>query len=430
MIDINLIRENPGLIKKNLEKRNKNDKIKLFNELISLDKKYRKTLQKIESLRHERNIISAKINELKKQNKDANKEIKRARDLPEEIKNLEEENNKSKERINLFLLELPNILEKNVPIGKDASQNPVIKKIGKIKKFNFDLKNHAELLEELGYADFEQGISNSGKGFNYLTGQIAILDLALQRYGVEFLIKNGFTAIVPPMLLNHKTLLGALNGLKDFEDVVYKVENEDLYLIGTAEHSLVSFYKNKTLNEKDLPKKIFAATPCFRKEIGGHGIDTKWLFRMHQFNKVEQVIFAKPEDSLKTLNYMQSLTEKFFKSLGIPFRVIEICSGDLGNKFAKQYDIEAWFPRQNEYKEVTSAGSCTDFQARSLNIKYLDKNNEKRYAHILNNTMVATSRAMVAIIENFQQKDSSIKIPKILHKYTGFKVIKCQEMKK
>ena len=225
MIDINLIRENPGLIKKNLEKRNKNDKIKLFNELISLDKKYRKTLQKIESLRHERNIISAKINELKKQNKDANKEIKRARDLPEEIKNLEEENNKSKERINLFLLELPNILEKNVPIGKDASQNPVIKKIGKIKKFNFDLKNHAELLEELGYADFEQGISNSGKGFNYLTGQIAILDLALQRYGVEFLIKNGFTAIVPPMLLNHKTLLGALNGLKDFEDVVYKVEN-------------------------------------------------------------------------------------------------------------------------------------------------------------------------------------------------------------
>ncbi len=424
MIDINLIRENPELVKENIKQRNKPEKISLLNNLISLDKEYRQDLQIIESLRHERNIISEKINLLKKSNKDASKEIKRAKELPEEIKNLEEKNNIRKSQLDSLLLEIPNLLNEDVPFGKDGLDNPVIKKVGKPKKLNFELKNHAELLEQLGYADFEQGISNAGKGFNYLSGDIAILDLALQRYGVEFLIKNKFTPIVPPMLLNHKTLLGALNGLKDFEDVVYKVDKEDLYLIGTAEHSLVTFYKNKMLREEDLPRKIFAVTPCFRKEIGGHGIDTKWLFRMHQFNKVEQVIFTKPEESLKILKYMQGLTESFFKSLEIPFRVIEICSGDLGNKFAKQFDIEAWFPRQNEYKEVTSAGSCTDFQARALNIKYLDRNNEKKYVHILNNTMVATSRAMVAIIENHQQKDGSIKIPKALHKYTGFKVIK------
>ena len=246
------------------------------------------------------------------------------------------------------------------------------------------------------------------------------MDLALQRYGVDFLLENEFTPVVPPMLLNHDTLLGALNGLHDFKEVVYKIENEDLYLIGTAEHTLVSMMKNKILEKSELPIKLFAVTPCFRKEIGGHGIDMKWLFRMHQFNKVEQVVFCEPKDSKKILIYMEKLTEKFFQSLEIPYRILEICSADLGAKFSKQRDIEAWFPRQNEYREVTSAGSCTDFQAVALNIRYKEAD-VKKYVHILNNTMVATSRAMVAILENYQQKDGSVKVPKVLVKYMNGK---------
>jgi len=428
MLDINLVREKPELIKKNLEKRNQKEKIVLLNELISLDKKYLEVLKKIEFLRHERNIISEKINSLKKQNKDANLEIKRARELPKEINLLEEENKIKKEKINEYLFNLPNILHEKVPYGKTAEDNKVIKKVGKVSKSKFELLNHVDLAEKLDLADFDQGREVSGHGFNYLKNELAILDLALQRYGVDFLLKNKFKLIVPPMMLRKEALAGAVD-LNQFNDTIYKIENHDLYIIGTAEHSLVNLFKNKLLNKKDLPIKICAVTPCFRREIGAHGVDTKGLFRMHQFNKVEQVVFTTKDDSYKILEEMQKITEQFFKSLKIPFRVIEICSGDLGNKFAKQYDIEAWFPRQNTYKEVTSAGTCAEYQARRLNIKYKDKE-EKYYCHILNNTMVATSRAMVAILENFQQKNNDIKIPKVLHRYTGFKVIKCQKMKK
>jgi len=423
MLDINFIRENPDLVKSNIKKRGDKYKPDIIDELLNADKEWRELKGKSDNLRHERNELTLQITKLSKEKKDISKFVAKARELPDEIKKSEDRLEELRREIDSLLLKIPNLVDKSAPMGKNEKDNVEIKRCGKPKKFKFELKSHAELLEKLGCADFDAGISNAGQGFNYLIGDIALLDLALQRYGVEFLIKNKFTAIVPPMMINHKTLLGALNGLKDFEDVVYKIENEDLHLIGTAEHSLVSFLKNKTLNKKDLPKKFFAVTPCFRKEIGGHGIDMKWLFRMHQFNKVEQVVFTIPENSMKVLKYMQGLSEKFFKSLGIPYRVIEICSGDLGAKFAKQWDIEAWFPRQNEYREVTSAGSCTNYQAIALNIKYLDKN-EKKYLYILNNTMVATSRAMVAILENYQQKDGSVVVPKVLRKYmNGIKVI-------
>ena len=265
-------------------------------------------------------------------------------------------------------------------------------------------------------ADFDAGRSNAGQGFNYLLGDMALLDNALQRYGVDFLVSRGFKLVIPPIMLNFETLSGAVNGIQDFQDIVYKVEDEDMYLIGTAEHSLVSLYKGRTLSKKDLPMRLCAVTPCFRKEIGAHGVDTKGLFRMHQFNKVEQVVYCTPEESFELLEKLQRITEEFFESLEIPYRVIEICSGDLSAKFAKQYDIEAWFPRQDKYAEVTSAGSCTDYQARHLNIRYTD-DKETRYLHILNNTMVATSRAMVTIIENYQNADGSITIPTVLQKY-------------
>jgi len=415
MLDIKLIREHPEAVRKNLEKRNDKEKLSWLHEVIDADKEWRKLNLEVERLRHSRNKISEEINQAKKQGKDISEIVQRAKVIPELIKEKEELAVKLKEKVDYILMRLPNILHEKVPIGKGPEDNKVIKRWGKPKKFLYELKTHTELAEDLGMADFEQGASVAGRGFNYLYRELALLDLALQRYGIDFLFKNKFTPVIPPMLLNRSTLSGAVD-LSAFDEVIYKIEQEDLYLIGTAEHSLVSFNKGKVLKESDIPIRICAVTPCFRKEIGAHGVDTKGLFRMHQFNKVEQVVYTKPKDSFKMLEEMQGITERFFKSLKIPFRVVELCSGDLGGKFAKQYDIEAWFPRQNAYKEVTSAGNCTDYQARRLNITYIGSEG-KGYVHILNNTMVATSRAMVAILENFQQKDGSVKIPRVLHKY-------------
>ena len=420
MLDINLIRSNPKFIQDNISRRIKYD-ISKVDGLLKLDDKWRELKGKSDSLRYERNKLTLEITKLSKEKKDITSLVKKARGIPDEIKNTEEEMDLLRTKINSILFYLPNLLHKSVPNGSDASQNKTLRKVGKISKLKFDLKNHSELVENLGLADFEQGRKVSGQGFNYIQGDLALLDLALQRFGIEFLLKKKFIPVIPPMMLNKETLKGVVD-MEAFSEVIYKIENEDLHMIGTAEHSLVSMMKDKTIT--DLPLRVCAVTPCFRKEIGAHGVDTKGLFRMHQFNKVEQVVFCKPEDSFKILEDMQSITESFFKKLGIPFRVIEICSGDLGGKFAKQYDIEAWFPRQKAYKEVTSAGNCTDYQARRLNIKYLNDKNEKQFVHILNNTMVATSRAMVAILENYQKKDGTIKVPTVLVSYmNGRKII-------
>ncbi len=421
MLDINYIRENPEVVKENIKKRNKPELIKLVDDFLKSDKEWKQEKQKNDDLRHRRNKVSEEINLAKKQGKDASAFIQEAKEIPQKLAESDKKITELEQKTNFCLMRIPNLMHASVPLGKDGNDNVEIKKVGKPKKINFELLTHTELAEKLSVADFEQGREVAGQGFNYIIGQLAMLDNALQRYGVDFLIKKGFKLVVPPMLLNKETLSGAVD-LSAFEEVIYKVENENLYLIGTAEHSLVSMLKNKTIKKENLPLKFCAVTPCFRKEIGGHGVDTKGLFRMHQFNKVEQVVYTTPEESFHMLEEMQKITEEFFESLEIPFRTIEICSGDLGGKFAKQYDIEAWFPRQNTYKEVTSAGNCTDYQARRLNINYLTTEG-KRTAHILNNTMVATSRAMVAILENYQNKDGTVTIPKILQKYTKFKKI-------
>ncbi len=415
--------EHSMLVRENLKKRSKADKIWLVDELIEDYNGWKDLKKQVDDLRHKRNLVSHGINKLKKDKKDASQLLKDASQIPEKIKVIEEDIKILDEEILKKLYQVPNMLHSSVPFGKDASENKEVKKVGKPKKYSFPLLSHVELAEKLKVADFEAGRDVAGQGFNYILGDLALLDMALQRYGLDFLIKKKFTPVFPPLALNKETLSGAVD-LSAFEEVIYKIENEDLYLIGTAEHALVSMLKNKTLQKKELPLRFCASTTCFRKEIGGHGVDTKGLFRMHQFNKVEQVVFATKDNSFKLLEEMESITEEFFKSLEIPFRVIEICSGDLGGKFAKQYDIEAWFPRQNEYKEVTSAGNCTDYQARRLNIRYIDEKGNKEYVHILNNTMVATSRAMVAILENFQRKDGSIAIPKVLHKYLNLKEIR------
>ncbi|MCH7568775.1 MAG: serine--tRNA ligase [Nanoarchaeota archaeon] len=420
MIDIKLIRVDSTLVKDNIKKKFQKEKLALVDKIARNDTDWRKIKAQVDSLRAERNKISKEVAQAKKDKKDVRKLIKKAKEIPDKIVKFEDKATKLRKQLNSDLLEIPNIIHKSVPIGADASKNKEIRRWGKPIKPNFKIRNHVELIEKFGFGDFEVARKTSGQGFNYLLGEMAMLDHALQRYGVDFMIKKGFKLVVPPMLLNFQTFLGAASGLKDVQDVVYKIEDEDLYLIGTAEHTLAALLKGKTVQKNELPIKVCALTSCFRKEIGSHGVDTKGLFRMHQFNKVEQVVFSLPENSFKMLEEMQKITEEFFKSLKIPYRVIEICSGDLGDKFARQYDIEAWFPRQNAYAEITSAGNCTDFQARALNVKYWDKG-ERKHVHILNNTMVATSRAMVAILENFQQKDGTVKVPAVLVPYMNRK---------
>ncbi len=415
MLDINFIRENPDVVKHDLKKRELLDRIKWVDDLIIYDEEWRRLKQHSDSLRHKRNQISEEINRLVKEKKDASNKIKEVKELPDKIRESEQNLNDLRSKIEHILLRLPNVLDKSVPAGKDSSHNKQIRKWGRIKKQTFELKSHGELVESLGVADFKNAAKISGSGFVYLKGSLALLDLSLQRFAIDFLTKKGFTLIEPPLMMNRRTYEGVTD-LAAFSDVLYKIEKEDLYLIATSEHPLVAMHKDEVFEEKDLPIKYVGVSPCFRKEIGSHGVDTRGLFRMHQFNKVEQVVFCHPDDSHKLLEEIQKNSEQMLKKLGIPYRVVAICSGDMGSIAAKKYDIEAWFPREKEYKEVTSASNCTAYQAVSLNIKYKSENG-KAYLHTLNNTAIATSRTMRAILENYQLKDGSVKVPAVLKKY-------------
>lgn len=406
-------------MKNSLKKRGHEEKVEWLDIILERDKKWRALKQKADKLRQKRNELTNKIRELKSQKKHFDLILKQAQSIPGKIALMENEMTELKKQIDSYLEKLPNILHEKVPLGKDEKDNVPFKFFKERPSDNLELLNHSDLLEKTDLANFDAGRTNSGQGFNYLTGELAELDLALQRFGIDFLLKKGFQVVVPPLALNKKALCGTVP-LDEFKDVIYKIEDEDLYLIATAEQPLVSLNSNKTFSKEDLPIKICAITPCFRKEIGSRGVDTKGLFRMHQFNKVEQVIVSDQESSYDLLEEMESITEEFFKKLEIPFRVIEICSGDLGPKQTKQYDIEAWFPRQQEYQEVTSASNTGEYQSATLNIKYTE-GEEKKFCHLLNNTMVATSRAMVAIIENFQNKNGTITIPKALRKYMNGK---------
>ena len=421
MIDIKFLRDNPEIIKNNLKRRYQEEKIEWVDTIISNDKRWRNLKQKADKLRNQRNTLTAEIKDLKKQGKDIDPRLKLAKNIPTKIENIESEMQEIKLQTDSYLVNIPNLLHEAVPEGKTEEENkPFRFFLEDPKPKDFEIRAHTELLEQSGLANFEAGRKNAGQGFNYLVGDMAKLDLALQRFGIDFLEKKGFQLIGTPLILNKETIKGAIN-FQDFQDVIYKLEGEDLYLIPTGEHPLISLFKNKTFDKKDLPIKVCTVTPCFRKEIGGHGVDSKGIFRMHQFYKVEQVIISNQEDSYKYMEEMEKISEDFFKELKIPFRVIEICAGDLGPKMARQYDIEAWFPREKKYKEITSAGNTTDYQATKLNIKYVDEENNKKYVHMLNNTMVATSRAMVAIIENFQNNDNTVTIPKPLRKYMNKK---------
>ncbi|MFH0711419.1 MAG: serine--tRNA ligase [Candidatus Aenigmatarchaeota archaeon] len=423
MLDIKLIREKPDFVRENIKKRQHPEYLKYLNELIESDKKWREELEELNVLRAERNKISLEIAKIKKEKKDASKLLKQAAEIPGKIKEIEEETKKLEEKNRLLLLKIPNIIHDKVPIGKDETENVEIMRWGKTPKFNFEPKNHLEILQGLGMVDEERAAKVSGHGFFYFKKDLVLLDFAIQKFALDFLKKRGFTIIEPPFMIKRKPYEGVVD-LTDFESVMYKIENEDLYLIATSEHSVGAMMMDEVIDKKDLPIRFAGISPCFRKEVGTHGKYTKGLFRMHQFNKIEQFAFCQPEQSEKMLEEIQKNAEDLYKELGLHYRVIELCSGDLSILKNRSYDTEVWMADGN-FREVGSATNCTDYQARRLNVKFREGEGKAPagFVHTLNNTALATSRTMLAIIEQFQQKDGSVKIPKVLVPYTGFDVL-------
>jgi len=417
MLDIKFIRENPDVVQKNAERRGYKIDIAA---VIKLDEERRAILQEIEQIRSEQNK--------QPKSKPSATQLKTLKVKSEQKKELEKRLNAVEEELQQMARKMPNMVANDTPDGgeDDAVE---IRKVGKLPDFDFTPKDHLELGEALNLIDVNRGAKVAGARFAYLKNQLVLLEQAIIRYAFDVLVKDGFEPVEPPFFVSDEAMAG-MGYLERGEGTEkYHFEADKLYLLGTAEHALGPMHKDEILEATQLPRRYAGISPCFRREAGSYGKDTRGIIRMHQFNKVEQVMYTTPEDSYKYFHKMESITEKLFKSLEIPFRVVAICSGDIGNKQALQYDIEAWFPGQNEkkgaYREVTSCSNCLDYQSVTLNTKYLTKDGEKKYVHMLNNTMIATARAIAAILENNQTAKGTVKIPKVLWKYmNGIKEIK------
>jgi seryl-tRNA synthetase len=418
MLDIRFIRANPEIIKADLKKRNDLEKISWVDDLLAKDARSRELKVDTDQIRQRRNTIARDINVAKKNGQNASHLMAEAAALPQKIKANDAEQEEIRNAIKAYQMRLPNILHESVPIGKDDTENVQIKMVGTPRSFDFEIKNHGQLAAEQGWADFERATKISGAGFYFLKGNLALLDMALQRYAIDLLVKKGYMPVIPPYMINRISYEGVTD-LGDFEKVMYKIDGDDAYLIATSEHPLGAMYQDEIFEEKDLPLKLAGISPCFRREIGAHGLDTKGLFRVHQFTKVEQFIYCLPTDSWHYHEELLANAEEIFMSLNIPYRVVNICTGDIGTVAAKKYDIEAWMPRENVYKEVVSCSNCTTYQAVRLNIKVRDKSDfeSKHHVHTLNSTAIATSRVIRAILENYQQRDGSVEIPEVLRPY-------------
>ena len=422
MLDIKLIREKPEIVKNNLEKRGNPVTTQMLGDLIGVDKEWRFNLTKLNELRHRRKQVTIEIAKLKKAGKEADREVEKAQDIDEEITIIEKQVTQQEQKTHDYLMQLPNLLDESVPLGKDSNDNVEVKTWGTMPTFNFPMKNHIDLALDLDQIDMERAGKISGARFFYLKNQVAQLDMALMSFAIEELTKKGYTPIIPPYLMKREAYEG-VTALGDFADVLYKVENEDLYLIATSEHPMAAMYMNEVLKEQDMPLKLAGISTCFRKEAGAHGKDTRGIFRTHQFNKIEQFIFCKPEDSTKLHEELLRNAEDLLQKLELPYRVVNVCTGDIGTVAAKKYDVEAWMPAQNGYREVVSCSNCTDYQGRRLGIRYREKEGAppKGFVHTLNSTAVASGRTIVAILENNQQTDGTINIPSALRKYMGNK---------
>jgi seryl-tRNA synthetase len=418
MLDIRFVRASPDAVKADLLKRNDTGKIPWVDELLAKDARSRELKVETDQLRQRRNTIARDINAAKKAGQDAKPLITEAANLPNLIREFDAEAEEIRERTKAILMRLPNILHESVPVGRDDTENVEIKKVGTPRTCTFEIKNHGQLAAEQGWADFERAAKTSGAGFYFLKGNLVLLDMALQRYAIDLLVEKGFTPVIPPYMINRTSYEGVTD-LSDFEKVMYKIDGDDAYLIATSEHPIGAMYQDEIFEERDLPLRLAGISPCFRREIGAHGLDTKGLFRVHQFTKVEQFVYCMPADSWKIHEELLANAEEIFQGLGLPYHVVNICTGDIGTVAAKKYDIEVWMPRENAYKEVVSCSNCTTYQAVRLNIKVRDKADfeSKQHVHTLNSTAIATSRVLRAILENYQQEDGSVLIPAVLRPY-------------
>ena len=414
-----MIRENPENIRKMLKDRDVQFDLDL---LLDLDKKRREMIISTDELRKKKNEMSVKISEAKKTGSEVTPIIQEMQLVSQELAKLEEVQHETELEYSKLALTIPNVLHESVPCGDDSA-NKEIRKWGTIPQFDFEVKDHIDISENLNLLELERAAKTAGARFYYLKDDLVKLNQSLIQFGLDFLSEKGYTLSQPPYMINRKAMEGAVI-LDDFEDVIYKIEDQDLYLIGTSEHAMVSMYADEILDGNSLPSRYAAISPCFRKEAGAHGKDQKGIFRVHQFEKIEQFVFSKPEDSWKEHENMIAITEEFFQKLEIPHRVVLLSSGDMGKISAKTYDLEVWMASQNAYREAVSCSNCLDYQSRRLKIRFRDKTNEDtQYIHTLNSTLVATERTMVTIMENFQTKDGHVNIPNVLQKYMGKKTI-------
>ena len=419
MLDIKFVRENKDKVKENIKKKFQDEKLPLVDEVVELDEKIRDLKQKGDTLRQERNTTSDEIGALFREKKtdEANAKKQRVVEINNQLVDIEREENELAEQLKSKMMVIPQMIDDSVPIGKDDTENVEIEKFGEPFVPDYEIPYHSDICESFNGLDKESAGKTSGNGFYYLVGDIARLHEATIAYARDFMINKGFTYCIPPFMIRSDVVTGVMS-FKEMENMMYKIENEDLYLIGTSEHSMIGKFKGQIIDENELPIAMTSYSPCFRKEVGAHGLEERGLYRVHQFEKQEMVVLCKPEDAMDWYNKMWSYTVEFFRSLDVPVRTLECCSGDLADLKVKSCDVEAWSPRQQKYFEVGSCSTLGDAQARRLGIRMkTEKGNQ--FLATLNNTVIASPRSLIAILECGYQKDGSVKIPKVLQSYMG-----------
>ncbi len=419
MIDIKLIRENPELVKENIKKKFQDQKLELVDEVKKLDEDYRTLRVRADELRGRRNTISKEIGQLMKQGlKDKAEEVKaEVAKIAKEIEESEVKEIELEAAIKKIMMVIPNIVDPSVPVGKDDSENVEIEQFGTKREFDFEIPYHVDIMEKLDGIDLDAARKTSGNGFYYLKGDIARLHSSILSYARDFMINRGYTYYIPPFMIRSDVVTGVMS-FSEMENMMYKIEGEDLYLIGTSEHSMIGKFIDTIIDEDELPQKLTSYSPCFRKEVGAHGIEERGVYRIHQFEKQEMIVVCKPEDSMNYYNEMWKNSVDFFLSMDIPVRTLECCTGDLADLKVKSCDVEAWSPRQKKYFEVGSCSNLGDAQARRLKIRIKGEKGNY-FAHTLNNTVVAPPRMLIAFLENNLNEDGSINIPKALQPYMG-----------
>ena len=422
MLDINLLRTNPDLVRENIRKKFQDEKLPLVDEVIALDKEYRDALQRGDSLRNQRNVMSKQIGGLlaKGQKEEAENVKKQVSAMGDELQQLKTKEDELSAEIRKRMLVIPNIIDPSVPIGKNDQENVEIQRYGEPVVPDYEIPYHVDIMARFGGIDLDAARKTSGNGFYYLIGDIARLHSAILSYGRDFMIDRGFTYVIPPFMI-HGDVVNGVMSFSEMENMMYKIEGEDLYLIGTSEHSMIGSFIDTILDEDTLPRTLTSYSPCFRKEVGAHGIEERGVYRIHQFEKQEMIVVCKPEDSTMWFDRLWQNTVDFFRSLDIPVRTLECCSGDLADLKVKSLDVEAWSPRQKKYFEVGSCSNLGDAQARRLQIRVKGKDGKKYLAHTLNNTCVAPPRMLIAFLENNLRADGRIHIPQPLQMYMGGK---------